>query len=182
MKLGKEKESALAPTSGLNLNNAKDRDIRQIQLLESIEYLLKYVVRNTMPAYVKATRFKYSTYKLTKAGRVKDKDMNLLLNEDAEVVIEGVEDDAGNPAAIEGDKIDWSVSGDQDLGELQVAADLKSAKFIRNGKVGSCAIEFRADADLGPDVKEIVGSAALECLGGQATRFKFSATAVPKAV
>lgn len=108
--------------------------------------------------------------------------MNLLLNEDADISVKGIKDAAGNDAAVEGDKLSWSVAGAQDLGELTVADDGKSAKFVRNGKVGTCQVEVRGDADLGPDEKIIIGSVELVCLGGQAERFELEAVAVPKAV
>lgn len=105
--------------------------------------------------------------------------MNLLLKENAQIKITGIQDAEGNPAQIEGDKVAWSVSGDQGLGELQVSEDTKSALFVRNGKVGTCAVEMRGDADLGPDQKDIVGVVELVCLGGEAVKFAFEATAVP---
>jgi len=164
-----------------NLQMQKDRELRQIQLLESIESLLKRVVSNTMPAYSQAVRFEFAI-RNTKTGAVGDKNMNLLLNEDAEISVKGIKDAAGNDATVEGDKLSWSVAGAQDLGELTVSEDGKSAKFARNGKVGTCQIEVRGDADLGPEEKIIIGSVELVCLGGQAERFELEAVAVPKAV
>ncbi len=71
------------------------------------------------------------------------------------------------------------MKGDLSLGDLEVAADMKSATFKRNGAVGLCTIQVSGDADLGPDEKLIVGEVDVECLGGQAVVFELKAEAVP---
>lgn len=165
------------------LQEPTDAQLRIMELLEESIEQLKLIVRNTKPD-LPARQFEFLTYKLTKkSGRIRTNDMNLQLDEDAEIVITGILDEVGNAAPIEGDKVAWSVSGDQGLGELIVAADTKSAKFVRNGKVGECAVEFRGDADLDPAVDDlIVGVVPLSCLGGRARRFETTATAVKKVV
>jgi hypothetical protein len=153
-------------------------DKQQVDLLIQIVDLLKRIERNLRPVRPLAVAIKLATFKINQNGRVRTEDMNLLLSENAEIDILGIEDAAGNPAVIDGDA-KWSVSGDLGLGELQVAADNKSALFVRNGKVGTCAVEVRGDADLGPDVSEIVASVELVCLGGQAVKINLDAKAVP---
>lgn len=169
-------EKALAAT--LNLSSQKDRDLRVIELLELQVDLLRRIERNTMPAYSPAVAFKLSVTN-TVSGATGETNMNLLLGENAKVEILGIKDAAGNDAKIEGDKVTWSVSGDQDLGELQVSEDTKSVLFVRNGKPGTCSVEARGDADLTEGVKEIVGVVELVCLGGEAVKFEMNATAVP---
>lgn len=176
-----DEKLATAALPELNLNSQKDRDLRTIQLLEKIESLLYRIARNTTPAYRKAVRIKLLA-KSTISGEMGEETMNLLLGEDAEISVTGIVDEGGNPATVEGDALNWSVAGDQDLGTLEVAADGKSAKFVRNGKSGTCMVEVRGDADLGPDQDIIVGSVELVCLGGKAVRFEMQANAVPKAV
>lgn len=155
------------------------QDQLQLELLSEIVDLLRRIERNLRPVRPPAVRFKYEKFKITTDGKQKvEGDMNLLLAEHAEIDITGIEDEAGNAAQIEGDKVLWTVAGDQGLGDLQVAEDTKSAKFVRNGKVGTCTVEFRGDADLGPDEELIVGSVELACLGGKAVRFTVEAKAV----
>lgn len=108
--------------------------------------------------------------------------MKLQLGFDAQLTVTGIKDAAGNPATVDGDKLDWAVAGDLSLGDLVVAEDGKSALFKRNGKVGVCKVQVSGDADLGPDVKLIVGEVDIECLGGEAVVFELDAQAVPAAI
>lgn len=157
----------------------KPSEQQQIDLLTEIKGLLRRIERNTRPVRPLAKTFVYETFKLTSDGRIRTDEMNLLLNENAEIDVTGIKDAGGNAAAIEGDKVNWSVSGESDLGELKVSEDTKSAVFVRNGKAGTCTVEFRGDADLGPDEDNIVGMVELVCLGGKAVKFEFEAKAIP---
>ncbi len=105
--------------------------------------------------------------------------MKLQLTESAEIKVKAIKDAAGNAASVEGDKLDWSVKGDLALGELVVAEDGMSAVFKRNGAVGIVIVQVSGDADLGPDVKTIVGEVEIECLGGEAVVFELEANAIP---
>lgn len=105
--------------------------------------------------------------------------MQLQLNQDAQIDVAGVVDAGGNPALVDGD-LKWSVKGDLSLGDLQVAADFKSAKFVRNGGVGLVTVQVSADADLGPGEALIMAEVDLDCLGGVAATIKLNAVAVDK--
>lgn len=161
-----------------------DEALKQTKLLEDAVKLLRRIER---AIYFSVPRAKTIELKMVKINKntgeetTEGEDMNLLLTQDASITVTKITDAAGNVAAVEGD-LAWSVSGDQDLGELQVAADKKSAKFVRNGKVGTCTVEVRGDADLSEAVEEIVGTVELVCLGGKAEKFEISALAVDKVV
>ncbi len=105
--------------------------------------------------------------------------MKLQLNENAEIKVKAIKDAAGNPASVEGGVLTWSAKGELSLGDLVVAADGLSAVFKRNGAVGSVTVQVSGDADLGPDVKTIVGEVVVECLGGEAVAFDLEANAIP---
>ncbi len=164
---------------------AKD-DKRQVELLETqiendlvIIDLLRRIERNLRPARLPASVFEFEYFKITNAGRVKADNMKLQLNENAEIKVLAIKDAGGNPAKVDGDKLDWAVAGDLTLGTLVAADDGMSAVFTRNGKVGSCTVQVSGDADLGPDVKTIIGEVAVDCLGGEAVSFDLEANAVP---
>ena len=73
---------------------------------------------------------------------------------------------AGNPAVVDGAPT-WGVS-DENLLELQVAEDGRSAVVLTKGPLGTAQVTLRADADLGEGVKEIVGILDVEVIPSQA--------------
>lgn len=156
-------------------------ELKQLAILEEMLKTLKYIERNLRgPIGKPAAVFEFETYIIKPNGdQIKGENMNLQLGENALIKLVAIKDAAGNPAKVEGDLLTWSVSGDLSLGDLEVAADGLSAIFKRNGAIGTCTVEVKGDADLGPDVKEIVGKVEIACLGGEAVVFELEATAVP---
>ena len=65
-------------------------------------------------------------------------------------------DARGNPAAVDGAPV-WSVSDDTLL-KIEVAADGLSAVVSALGPIGSAQVTVRADARMGEEVREIVGT------------------------
>lgn len=99
---------------------------------------------------------------------------NLEINENGVISIKGFLDAKGNKAEVEGNKVAFSlVAGSEALGELQVADDGMSAKFLRNGAVGVAQVNMVADADLSEGVQEIFGTAEFNCLSGKAVKIDF---------
>lgn len=75
-------------------------------------------------------------------------------------------DAKGNPATVDGAP-QWSVS-DPTLATITPAADGLSAVLVPLGPLGSLAVQVSADGDLGEGVKTIVGTAAVDLIGGDA--------------
>ncbi len=153
-------------------------DKRIIYLLYDIRETLERIEFNSRPA-AKAVAFKFETFKIKNGQEIRSDDMKLALGENAKVTVTGIVDAAGNPAKVEGDKLSWAVTGAQDIGDLQVADDGQSAVFVRNGKVGVCAVQVSGDADLGEGEKLIIGEVELDCAAGEAAKFELSVEAVP---
>lgn len=164
---------------------ALKEDLRLIALTEILVEqnivmidLLKRIERGQRPERPLASVIELEVFKLTENGPVRMEDMKLALNQNAEIKIKAIKDAAGNPAKVDGDKLEWTMKGDLSLGTLTPAADGMSALFVRNGAVGKVTVQVSGDADLGPDVKLIVGEVEIECLGGEAVMFELEAVAV----
>lgn len=151
---------------------------KQIEVLERIEDILKRIEFIVMPAN-KASVIELAKFKINNGQEEGWTDMNLQIGENARVAVTAIKDAAGNAARVEGDVLVWSISGDQNVGSLEVAPDMMSALFVRSGAVGTCKVEVKGDADLGAGVKEIVGEVEIVCLGGEAVVFELSAQAEP---
>jgi hypothetical protein len=100
-------------------------------------------------------------------------DMQMKVDAEKTIVAKTV-DKFGNEASVEEGSAAWALT-DPALGELTAAADGKSAKFVPAGKVGSLAVQFSADADLGEGVKTIQGELPVELLAGDAVAVELSA-------
>lgn len=160
--------------------NSKQRELLLIEVMEKILVTLSYMEKSLRPVRPLATVIETEVFKINQDGsKERATDMKLQLGQNAEIKVTGIKDAAGNPAQVEGDKLDWSVKGDLALGDLEVSADGLSALFKRNGAVGIVTVQVSGDADLGPDTKTIVGEVEVECLGGEAVVFELEANAVP---
>ncbi len=82
-------------------------------------------------------------------------------------------DAKGNAAPIDGVPA-WSVT-DESLATLEVAADGLSAVLKPVGPLGVFKVQCHADADLGPDAKDILGELDMEIIGGEAVSLQLSA-------
>ena len=159
----------------LNLNNSKDREMRAIEQRDEMIDLLKRIERSLRPIVSEATVIELEVETKTKDGQIigVGNMANLKLGQTAKISVKAIKDAEGNPAQVEGNKLNWGVSGDQSLGTLTPSEDGMSAEFVRAaGTVGTCTVEVSGDADLGPDVKTIIGTAELVCLGGEAVTFE----------
>lgn len=160
---------------------------KQNELMEKqsaiLERLLSVLIRVERALYFSvppATRIEIKRVKINSNGEeIQGEDMNLLLGQNARIAVTGIKDAAGNDARVEGDALSWTVSGQQGLGELQVADDGRSATFVRNGAVGTCQVEVSGDADLTEGVRTIVGVEELVCLGGEAVVIELSSEVAP---
>ena len=74
---------------------------------------------------------------------------------------------AGNPAKVDGVPA-WSVS-DENVLEVQPAADGLSAVVLAKGPLGVGQVRVTADADLGTGVREINGLLDVEVVASEAT-------------
>lgn len=153
---------------------------KEIELFEQMVDLLSRIERQLRPVVPEAKTIELQLFRIKTNGQKEEmKDMKLQLNENCEIKVKAIKDAAGNPSSVEGDALTWAISGDQSLGTLTVSEDGKTCLFVRNGAVGVCKVQVSGDADLGPDVKTIVGEVELECLGGEAVVFELDAQAVP---
>jgi hypothetical protein len=75
-------------------------------------------------------------------------------------------DSAGNPALIDGVPV-WE-SSDASKVTLDVAADGLSAFVLSAGPIGTAQVSVKADAKMGPDIKEIIGLLDVEIVAGEA--------------
>ena len=82
-------------------------------------------------------------------------------------------DAAGNPGKIDGQPA-WSVSN-PDVLALTVNEDGLSALVATTGKLGTCQVSVKADADLGEGVKEITGVLDVEVQGSEAVNLNITA-------
>ena len=73
---------------------------------------------------------------------------------------------AGNPATADGVPV-WSVS-DENVLEIQPAADGLSATVLAKGPVGVGQVTVKVDADLGAGVREITGLLDVTVIAGEA--------------
>lgn len=161
--------------------NTKQREIYSIVLLEKILNTLEYLERASRPIKPLAEVIEFEVYSTNDGIEERMSDMKLQLGKNALIKVKGFKDAAGNPASVDGDKVEFAVKGDLNLGELVVAEDGMSATFVRNGAVGTVVVQLTADADLGPDVKAIMGEVQLDCMGGEAVIIELEATEVDPA-
>lgn len=73
----------------------------------------------------------------------------------------------GNPAKIDGTP-EWSVSDPAILTVASVSEDGLSAVVAAVGPVGTAQVSIKADADMGPGVREVIGTADVEVVAGEA--------------
>lgn len=76
----------------------------------------------------------------------------------------------GRPASIDG-LLTWA-SSDESVAHLEVADDTLSATVVAQAP-GSYSVTVSGDADLGPDVKTIVGQGTGSVVLGEATNIGF---------
>lgn len=79
-------------------------------------------------------------------------------------------DARGNPAAVDGAPV-WSVS-DETLLKVEAADDGLSAVVSALGPVGSAQVTVRADARMGPEVREIVGTLDVSLIAAEAATLR----------
>jgi hypothetical protein len=77
-----------------------------------------------------------------------------------------VKDVFGNQAQVDG-LPQWE-STDADAATLEVSEDGLSCLVIPKGKLGVFSLQVKVDADLGEGVKEILGSAEIDMVAGEA--------------
>lgn len=82
-------------------------------------------------------------------------------------------DAKGNPAAVDGVAV-WETS-EPILATLEVADDGLSAKIVPTGVLGHVQIRVRADARMGPDVREISGLLEIELVAAEAVSLNVTA-------
>lgn len=82
-----------------------------------------------------------------------------------EVTVE-FKDAKGNPATVDGTPV-WQTDNPSILG-LTPSADGKTCTVVATGMIGTANVQVTADADLGPDVKQIIGTLEVEITPGQA--------------
>lgn len=82
-------------------------------------------------------------------------------------------DAKGNPAAVDGVAV-WEAS-DPALVTLEVAIDGLSANIVPTGALGHVQIRVRADARIGPDVREISGLLEIDLVAAEAVSLSVSA-------
>lgn len=76
------------------------------------------------------------------------------------------QDKAGNAAAVDGVPA-WATS-DGNVASVTAAVDGLSALVVAVN-VGSCQVSVTADADLGAGIRQIIGLADLQVVGGEAS-------------
>lgn len=104
---------------------------------------------------------------------------NMILQQGEKALLKlRISDAGGNPAEVEGGKVEWSVS-DPAFGTLTVAEDMMSAEFVPAGAVGRAMIQAKGDADLGEGVEEIIGEIEIVQASGKAAKMELSAEAAP---
>jgi hypothetical protein len=76
-------------------------------------------------------------------------------------------DSRGNPAAVDGD-VTWESSDESVVTVVADAGDSTSAKITPVGPIGQAQISCTADADLGEGVREIITTADIDVVAGEA--------------
>jgi hypothetical protein len=84
-------------------------------------------------------------------------------------------DAKGNPALVDGAPA-WSVS-DPTILSVTPTADGMGATIAALGPLGSCQVSVTADADMGGDVKALVGTLDVSVVAGAAVSANISAGA-----
>lgn len=84
-------------------------------------------------------------------------------------------DAKGNAATVDGAPA-WSVS-DATLASINPADDGLSAVLVPLGPIGSFSVQVSADGDLGEGTKTIVGTLAVDLIGGDAVSVEIVAGA-----
>lgn len=94
--------------------------------------------------------------------------MSVLILTDAQKVrlSVGFTNPVGNPAPVDGVP-QWTVS-DENIIDLQVAADGLSAEAITKGPLGTAQVTVTADADMGEGTRSITGTLDLEVRASEA--------------
>jgi hypothetical protein len=111
---------------------------------------------------------------INKDGQFRKADHMILdRNTEYEFKVE-ITDEDGNPARVEGDKLEPIFSGDE-LAKFDIAGDGMSGKiFTGSGPAGKQLLQLLGDADLGEGKVEIVGEVELELLAKEAKFIKVS--------
>jgi hypothetical protein len=147
------------------------------EILESIDFRLRRLEHHFIPVGAALTIKLLGTID----GKTKElKMLPLPLGKKCLISVEGIVDAAGNPAKVQDDKLEFSLS-DESFGALEVV-DGMSALFAASGKVGVVKVYAKGDADLGEGVVEIIGEGEIDCLSGQAILIKLKLEVAPDPV
>lgn len=150
--------------SRLVLEAMADRLLEISRTLNSIEQTLR----------PKGKAVAIEIYFDTLTGPVKARDMGkkvLVPGEKATGKI-SITDAQGNPAKVDGIPA-YSLTDDS-MGVVEAAADGLTFSFTSSGKVGSCLLQVRADADLSGAVEELLGEGEIEVVSGKAVKVELA--------
>lgn len=73
----------------------------------------------------------------------------------------------GNPARVDGDVV-WASSDDDILNVQRNEDDTTQCRVMAMGDVGQAQVTATADADLGEGTRELICTAEIEVIGGEA--------------
>jgi hypothetical protein len=76
-------------------------------------------------------------------------------------------DAAGNPAKVDG-QVTWASSDDDILNVQRNEDDTTQCRVLPMGEVGQAQVTATADADLGEGVRQLICTADIEVVGGEA--------------
>jgi hypothetical protein len=87
----------------------------------------------------------------------------------------------GNPAKVDGDVV-WASSDDDILNVQRNEDDTTQCRVMPMGEVGQAQVTATADADLGDGTRELVCTAEIEVIGGEAVGGTISPVGEPSPI
>jgi hypothetical protein len=121
---------------------------------------------------------KYDGFTITARG---DNMAYVLPNDKFIAVAVAYVDAKGNAAQVDGD-VTWD-SSDENIVTVEVdAADSTQAKVIPTGQVGQAQVSVTADADLGSGIREIITTADIQVVAGEAVAGTISPVGEPQPI
>ena len=132
--------------------------IASVLILFSIFVTLNQVLGSKPPMLSFNVSYKGATFEGTKT---------MILNNEQKVRVElDVRTAAGNPAPIDGDPL-WE-SSDDAVAHVEVDADNPNAAWVTSVAPGTAQISVRVDADMGENVREIIGNLDITVIESEA--------------
>jgi len=151
--------------------------LRNIEILALFHGPWWWICRYGAEIRYKPGKLKFAYGPVADVNRTVEEENPMLILTDSQKVTLSIKPvtKAGNPAPIDGKPV-WSL-GCEDHLKLEVSEDGLSAVVSSLGKLGTCQVNVKADADMGEGVEEIVGAVDIEVKAGKAVNLGIDAGA-----